>query len=422
MSGKMITTESGFKIPEIKLSDKKIDMFVIGEPLDLMPKGAIYENVKKFYGGELVLTSLTVDTIFTTLSTSILSGDAPDLVAGHGGFPDVMINDLIEPVDGFADYSLDVMKHLKGAYDTYTFDNKHWMLPIDDIHTSAVFYNKSIFEDNDLTTPRDLFKSGNWTWDKLKEYAKVLTLDKNKDGTPERWGLGMVGWHRGRFVLTTGENVIKITGSDIQSNLSSPNIERAYNFLFDIVFKDKSTSPNGDMFFVHNGLDTGEIAMVMSADFLALRPRFFPNLKLADNLEFVPYPKDPKAAVYTAAGYANGFYLPKGAVNKDGAKAFVYGAAATLNERYIPGQTMYQSQLDENLKTINGLKPETYAKYVEWYAEYRQMTKLTDAYNALLDPELPYSTATPEGVLVGYKQAVAQIEPLVKEKIDTMKK
>jgi ABC-type glycerol-3-phosphate transport system substrate-binding protein len=286
-TGKMLTTDSGLEIPEILLEDKEISIYVIGEPLDLLPEGAIYENVKKFYGAELALTSLTVENIFTTLSTAILSGDVPDLVAGHGGFPDVAINELIDPVDGLVDYSMDVMKHLKGAYDTYQLEGKHWMLPMDDIHTSAVFYNSTIFEDNDLTTPRVLFENDQWTWDKLSEYAKALTLDTNKDGTPERWGLGMVGWHRGRLVLTTGENLIKIDGSDITSNLSSPNVERTFNFLFDMVFKDKSASPNGDMFYVHTGMDTGEIAMVMSADFLALRPRFFPNLKLADSLEFV---------------------------------------------------------------------------------------------------------------------------------------
>jgi len=78
--------------------------------------------------------------------------------------------------------------------------------------------------------------------------------------------------------------------------------------------------------------------------------------------------------------------------------------------------------MDENLATIQGLKAETYAKYVEWYAEYRQMSKHADAFVDLLPSESIYTAATPEGVLIGYKQAVAQIEPQFNERADALKR
>lgn len=420
-TGDMITTSSGLKIPEIVLANPDIEIMVIGEPLELMPEGAIYENFKEWYGAQLSIVTQSADAIFTSLATAVMSGESPDLVAGHGGFPDVMIQEIVVPVSGLVDYTLESMTHLQGAYNTYVFDDRNWMLPVDDIHTSAVFYNKSIMRNNDMETPRELFEKDEWTWDKLREYADELTLDETGDGTPDRWGLGMVNWHRGRFVLTTGENLIKIDGDEISSNLSSPNLERGYNFLFDLVFNDQSTSPNSDMYFVHTGLDNGEIAMIMTADFLALRPGFLRNLKAQDNLGFVPYPRDPQADIYTTAGYANGFYLPSGHRNPHGSAAFIYAAAATLSERYIPGEAMYERQLNENLAGIDGLEASTYARYVEWYNEYRQMTKITDAFNALIDPDEIFTAATPEGSLIGYRQAVAQVEPGLLERIDALK-
>jgi len=174
------------------------------------------------------------------------------------------------------------------------------------------------------------------------------------------------------------------------------------------------------MFFVHGGLDSGEIAMVASADWLALKPNYFKNLKKENKLGFVPYPKDPLSEKYITCGYANGLFLASGNKNLEAARAYIYTAATTLNERYIPGGAMYEAQLNENVDKIDGLEKEVYAKYVSMYDEYRRMPKLTDTFSALLEPEDVFITATPEGQLIGYKQTVALLEPLLQERLDSI--
>jgi hypothetical protein len=50
------------------------------------------------------------------------------------------------------------------------------------------------------------------------------------------------------------------------------------------------------------------------------------------------------------------------------------------------------------------------------------MNKITDAFSTLIDLELPYTTAIVEGTLTGYRQAIAQIEPQLNERLEALKR
>lgn len=58
-----------------------------------------------------------------------------------------------------------------------------------------LFYNRRLLEEAgiDPEEPLNLQASGEWTWDKLEEYCKKLTLDTDSDGTTDQYAVGSFG-------------------------------------------------------------------------------------------------------------------------------------------------------------------------------------------------------------------------------------
>lgn len=56
--------------------------------------------------------------------------------------------------------------------------------------TQQIFYfNKRIFEEQNLGNPYEWIKNKEWTWDKFEEVIKKATI-RNSDGTVKQWGVG----------------------------------------------------------------------------------------------------------------------------------------------------------------------------------------------------------------------------------------
>ena len=416
----LIKTDFGVEIPEIALKNKKVKALVIGPANDLLPGGVINTYFSKYYGGELELDPVPASDILTTLSAKVMSGESPDIVASHSGFPALAVNDTIVPVNDMIDFSLQITKPLESAYQAVRYNNNHYMLPVLSINTSSVVYNKKIFEDNEMPTPRELYEQGKWDWNAFRESAIKLTLDEDADGNPERWGLGMVGWQSSRLALTTGKNIVKIDGTNIQSNLADADIEKSFSFLFNLVYNDKAASPNRDMFFCHDGLDNGKIAMVMTADFIGTNPKFMKTLKTSGTLEFVPYPKYPEASEYFSPGYVTGYFIPAGADNIDGVKAFIYSTIAALYESRSPGSEAYETKKEQFLKLIPDGDIADYEKLVGWYNEYIGINKVPDIYGDIFDMDSIYVEMTTPDNISSYKQVQARLEPVLNERISNV--
>lgn len=58
--------------------------------------------------------------------------------------------------------------------------------------TMPLAFNLQMVEDANLEDPRDLVERGEWTWEKFREYCKVLTKDTDGDGNIDVYGFG--GW------------------------------------------------------------------------------------------------------------------------------------------------------------------------------------------------------------------------------------
>ena len=87
--------------------------------------------------------------------------------------------------------------------------------------TYPLAYNKQMLEDNNLEDPRELYKRGEWTWDKFIEYCQVLTQDTDGDGQIDQYGYC-------GYEFETFEQLMMSNGGSIASGktekLTSPEV------------------------------------------------------------------------------------------------------------------------------------------------------------------------------------------------------
>jgi multiple sugar transport system substrate-binding protein len=149
------------------------------------------------------------DAKFTTM---LAGGLAPDLVMPIG----------VMGVAGYYDEWLDITPFIqRDNYDTsdffgpslqlQTYPDKMIGLPVG-VYPSVLYYNEDLFDKAGLEYPPHKFGDPNWTYDKLIEMAKKLTIDKNgktaeePDFDPEnidQWGWD--GWDWSPFRVVPGK-------------------------------------------------------------------------------------------------------------------------------------------------------------------------------------------------------------------------
>ena len=153
------------------------------------------------------------------------------IAIGAGTGPDVFTIDCtwiasfaelgaITPLDSFMTLNI-YNDFIPSAQRTITWKGHVWASPLDESST-AIFYNKRLFEEAGIEPPKSVDEA--WTWDEFLKVAKALTKDVDGDGQTDVWGVHLdygVGewvaylqmpwiWENGGEVL--GENNTKASG------------------------------------------------------------------------------------------------------------------------------------------------------------------------------------------------------------------
>ncbi len=111
------------------------------------------------------------------------------------------------------------------------------------LESMVVIYNQNHFRERGIVPPT--FEEP-WDWNKLREIAKALTIDSNKDGWPERYGASIGLRSSANILLNLGIGY----GSDFFENKNNErgvvidSVDIQYlNMIKEIIFEDKSISP-----------------------------------------------------------------------------------------------------------------------------------------------------------------------------------
>ncbi len=415
----LIEIATGNKIPapsNFDFKDKTLYGLGIGGGADVE---IIIETIKEHYDIDIVKIEYSTGSVAEILQSRIASGERTDMV--NGLYPDFAVQGLIQPVDGLIDYSLDITKRNAETYDKYQFDGSHWAFVIDDIATSNIFYNTKFFDENNLDHPRAYYDRGEWDWNALLDLATKLTVDENKDGTPEIYGLTSCNWHTARLAFSTGQNVINIQDGKFVSNIANTAYSRAFQFMYDLFYTYRVTDPNRDVAYVQSMFNRGETPMLMISAWMGINGLFLGKIKNQDLLGYVPYPRDPDSDEYYVAGTPIVMQLPAGSENVDAVRAWIYSAALYYYEQNTPGTPGYIYKREYAQERIPNLTDEMYERYALWYDEYNQLKKVPEIYNAILDVDNQLFVGmigTPDNpTQQSYQQVVAAQEPLLNDRL-----
>jgi ABC-type glycerol-3-phosphate transport system substrate-binding protein len=157
--------------------------------------------------------------------------------------------------EALKEYLDDVNPQLLKAFQV---DGKQYELPYG-WNPMVIYYNTARLKEAGLEPPK-----ANWTRDDFLKYAQALTVDSNKDGTPEKYGYAFD--NSGMFVsaipwiFANGGNIV--TDDFCKPTVTDPKVEDAVQFMHDLIYKYKvSPAPtSGNTLF--QSFQTGDVAMI----------------------------------------------------------------------------------------------------------------------------------------------------------------
>jgi len=162
------------------------------------------------------------------LLTQILSGEAPEVLqVSYGEVKQLAAEGaFIDLTQDFASYE---QNYYPQIWELALSDGKVYGVPWLG-HTIQLVYNKTLFDEAGITAPPT-------TWEELYETAKKLTVDKNGDGKPDQFGIGLAGkqgpdlaWMYGMFAAQAGASLVKEEGGKYVVALNSPEGIEALKF------------------------------------------------------------------------------------------------------------------------------------------------------------------------------------------------
>ena len=97
--------------------------------------------------------------------------------------------------------------------------------------TYPLGFNMQLLEENNLEDPRELYKRGEWTWDKFIEYCTVLTQDTDGDGQTDQYGYcGYMMETMEQLMMSNNANI----AATMTENLSSAATGEALQMMYDM--------------------------------------------------------------------------------------------------------------------------------------------------------------------------------------------
>jgi len=205
--------------------------------------------------------------------------------------------------------------------DTYVMDNitdwegKRYAV-IGKRSPGVLYYNTTMLKNAMITdTPTELAAANKWTWNDLKEMARKLTVDNNRDGKPDVYGFGTELDFI--FPLSKGTDIVKIVDGKATLNIDDENWRSSLLFYYDGVNKDKIFTPV--RWSVWEEFANGNVAMFygVSGDAERILNKGMTTWDIA------PFPK-ASASDENFVGHngSDGFGVATGAQNPQGGMAF----------------------------------------------------------------------------------------------------
>lgn len=235
--------------------------------------------------------------------TSVLAGDPvvdvgymlsyrllPSMIEGGIAYPISELN-----VFDFSEYKWD-----QAAIESGVYKGKNYALRVKEARAEyGIFYNKTLFRQLGLTDLNELYQKGEWTWDKLSDYAIAGNQDTDNNGENDIWGFNQRENLIWSFMSSNGANAVKKTADGVALDLESKEAKEALegyaNFMLNVPHLKGWL---GDWQSQIYSFRDGQSMMCYEAWWIS-----YGYLKdMADEWGYVPFPSGPSATEYASYG------------------------------------------------------------------------------------------------------------------------
>lgn len=250
-----------------------------GNPEEIEKEKAFVEKFNGVYGDKycLVMDIVQNATAYDVLKTQIASGDMPDIVGPVG----------IRGLASFEGAWLDLAPYIEASgYDLSDFNPeliKFYQLGASGeqiglpfaVYPSALWYNKELFDEAGLAYPPHTwggdYEGEAWTFDKLAEIAKVLTVDENgndatsADFNPDK--IVQFGYDpqwtdaRGQATFFGAGSFVDADGNAVMPDVWRQAFHWNYKAIWEDHFRPNANYVNSDLLAQGNTFGSGRVAM-----------------------------------------------------------------------------------------------------------------------------------------------------------------
>ncbi|BBH25064.1 hypothetical protein Back11_64090 [Paenibacillus baekrokdamisoli] len=252
------------------------------------------------------------------LLTLIATGDSPDIsTSSYPDIPKMAVNNAFLPIDDYLD-SNNPYSDANLTDAAFKWGNKRYGFATNSPGMVVIIYNKTLFKENGLQTPTELYQEGKWNWDTFREAAIALTQDANNDGKTDQWGYG--SWMDEIFFVTNGvPDLIKMSDDGkVMPTTDDPKFVEAAQFVQDLTVKDKVVFP--DQWGGSEGFKNRKIAMMADRSWV-LAPIIEQGFK--DEWDVVPLPQGRSAEALVNYVGPGGASVVSGSKHPEAAAKFI---------------------------------------------------------------------------------------------------
>lgn len=193
----------------------------------------------------------------------------------------------LEPLDPYFS-AADKQQWIDVAVKASSVNGKLYAVPLQN-SSMVLYYNKDILKEAGVEFPsREIAKR--LTWEELAELAKKCTLDRNKDGVTDVFGLGIAQVSRPYpqlpLPLSKGGKAISDDGKSVRGILTSKEWIDAGKFIYDIYNTWKIAPKGVDGNVITSYFASGKLAFYIGQDFSIYS--YAANKTL--NWDYAPFP------------------------------------------------------------------------------------------------------------------------------------
>lgn len=277
---------------------------------ELNEDGPVVKDFEKKFNIKVQVDLINQAKYVNTIAGNIAAGNAPDVFINNEYFPSSLVD--LQPIDAM---KLDLSDPIwdQNFIKSSTINGKAYLVNTIGsvwVDNDMVYYNKKLFKDNNITTPEEYYKSGNWTWDTLeKAMTQVKNLGSEYVGGYVNWenitssiNCGFYKMQNGKFVNGT-DDLLKNALTRLATWKKS-GLVRGY----DQIFRDD---------FIN-----GKVGIVVIGAYGLRKTGWWAKMNW-DNIGFTYMPDYDKNHKSVSSGIYRGYGLCKGAKNPEGAGAFL---------------------------------------------------------------------------------------------------